>query len=62
MFICKTCKSRRIKTRTNRLFGTKTVVTAARCKDCGSTEIESNKLDKRRGRNSNRFRKGSYKR
>jgi len=38
MYICKKCKSHKIKTKTNKSFG-KSYSTAVNCKDCGSTDI-----------------------
>lgn len=39
MFICKECKSKRIKTRSNTTFGKTSTVSAVNCKDCGSTSL-----------------------
>ncbi len=48
MYFCTNCNGHRIKTRTNTLFGKKTVVTGVRCKDCGSTSLEQR--EERKGR------------
>jgi len=47
VYICKKCKSNKIKTRPNKSFG-KSYTTIVNCKDCGSTDVE--KLDPKRGR------------
>lgn len=50
MYMCKDCKSSRIKTRTNLTFGKKTTVTAVKCKDCGSANLEKREERKFRQR------------
>ncbi len=47
--ICKDCKSKSIKTRTNHSHGKKSkTITSAVCKKCGSTRIEDDKPDYKR--------------
>jgi len=46
MYVCKDCKSHRIKTRSNKSFG-KPTSSAVNCKDCGSTNIANLKANDR---------------